>query len=379
MASDGYVDREQSQIKHLALAKYLDVAARIIGQSRDIAYIDCCAGPWGSQTPDYSDTSFGVAIDALRKAREFLLSQGRNPKFRVLLIEKDPAAFAKLKVFAEAAGSPGITVRAENWDFTEHIDEILAFAREGRAFPFAFIDPKGWKLARINVIRPLLQLEPGEALVNLMSSFVTRFVNDENQDFTNLLGENFEEVRNLEGSDQEDEVVHRYCEAVRKVGRFRFMCALPVMKPDQDAFHFHLIYATRHPLGVEKFKEVEKTAERQTEIIRGSKQQRHREQRSGTPDLFPPEVLYRETRYQRLREKNNRLAEAAVLNLIRTRKRVDYKECWAEALQFATVHQNDLRGWLSAWELQGLIRVEGRKKATEKLSRSGTYTISVQG
>jgi hypothetical protein len=210
-----------------------------------------------------------------------------------------------------------------------------------------------------------------------MSSFVTRFVNDANQDFTDLLGANFAEVRDLEGADQEDEVVRRYCEAIRNVGEFRYACALPVMKANQDSFHFHLIYATRHSKGVEKFKEVERGAARQTAIIRAEKQQRKREKRSGNLDLFDPEVRYRETRYQRLEGKNKGLAGTAVMTLIKSRGSVSYDECWAEAMQFAAVYESDLRGWLSTWESQSQVRIAGRKTPTEVLKISSGHVISL--
>jgi three-Cys-motif partner protein len=377
MSSDEYSDREQSQIKHFALGLYLNVAARILGQSRDIAYVDCCAGPWKSETPDYRDTSFGVALRALRDARVFLRSKGKNPKFRMLLIEDDPGAFAKLKAFAGQTSVPETTIRAEKWDFTEHLDEIVEFARQPPAFPFVFIDPTGWKLAQLNVIKPILQLNPGEVLINLMSSFITRFVNDAHQDFTNLLGAKFAELRDLHGEEQEDEVVRRYCEAIRQVGGFRYVCALPVMKADRDSFQFHLIYATRHLKGVEKFKEVERRAARQTEVIRAEKQQKKREKRSRNLDLFTPEIRYQETRYQRLKGKNKGLAGSAVMNLIKTRDSLSYDECWAEAMQFAAVYESDLRGWLAAAESQNLVRIAGRKTSAEVLKIRANHTISL--
>lgn len=377
MSSDEYSDREQSQIKHFALGLYLNVAARILGKSRDIAYIDCCAGPWKSQTPDYRDTSFGVALHALHQAREFLRSKGKSPNFRMLLIEDRPDAFAKLKAFAGQTSVPETTVRAEKWDFTEHLDEIVGFGRRPPAFPFVFIDPTGWKLAQLNVIMPILQLNPGEVLINLMSSFITRFVNDANQDFTNLLGARFAELRDLQGEEQEDEVVRRYCEAIRQVGGFRYVCALPVMKADRDSFQFHLIYATRHPRGVQKFKEVERRAAQQTLVIRAEKQQKKREERSGNLDLFTPEVRYKETRYQRLKGKNKGLAGNAVMNLIKTRDKVSYDECWAEAMQFAAVYESDLRGWLTTWELQGEVGVTGRQMPTEVLKIGAGHVISL--
>lgn len=375
MPSDEYLDREQSQIKHFALGKYLEVAALILGHSKNVAYIDCCAGPWNARTVDLSDTSFGIATGALAAAHKSLASKGKNSSFRALLIESAPEPYRQLKSFADHARFPGLTVTAKNWDFSQRLGEIIEFARAPRTFPFTFIDPKGWKLAQLNVIRPLLELNPGEVLINLMSSFVTRFVNDANLDFTQLLGPGFSQVRELTGADQEDEVVRRYCDAIRRVGHFPYVCALPIMKADSDAFHFHLIYATRHPLGVKKFKEVERRAEQQTEVIRAEKQQKKREQMSGIRDLFAPEVRYHETRYQRLQEKNKTLAQNAVFNLISARQSVSYDDCWAEAMQYAAVFESDLRSWLLAWEFQERIQISGRKSASERLKTGSHHQI----
>jgi len=45
-------------------------------------------------------------------------------------------------------------------------------------FPFTFIDPTGWEPPAINLITPILRLEPGEVLINLMTSWIRRFISD---------------------------------------------------------------------------------------------------------------------------------------------------------------------------------------------------------
>jgi len=69
-----YRDREQSYVKHVILRTYLERFAHIIGSWADsITYVDCFSGPWQTKSEEFRDTSFGIAIDELRKARQNLL------------------------------------------------------------------------------------------------------------------------------------------------------------------------------------------------------------------------------------------------------------------------------------------------------------------
>jgi hypothetical protein len=280
-----------------------------------------------------------------------------------------------LDTYAKERTSSEIKVRAENWDFADHIDEIVRYCSGRRTFPFILIDPTGWKLAGISRISPLLKLRPGEVVINLMSSFITRFVNDGVTDFSDLLGADFPELRSLSGSELEFAVVRKYCDLIKSEGGFSYVCALPVMKPDSDAFNFYLIYATRNLKGVEVFKSVEKRTEKQTHVVRADVQLRQREEKTGVLDLFPAPVLYREQKYQQLAEDNRGRAKKRVWDLLTGSDEVSYDDCWAEALQFSAVYQMDLRGWLTEWERVGKIYVKGRKKPNEVLKRGCDHRL----
>jgi three-Cys-motif partner protein len=354
-----YDEREQSEIKHYALRLYLQAAARILGNTKNLKYVDCCAGPWKERTTDLSDTSFGVAIPTLKAAAFELASRGISRQFACLLIEKDPDAFTKLEVFAKRSDTTSLRIHARNCDFTEKLAEIVRYCSSDGTFPFIFIDPTGWQLAGISKIRPLLQLNPGEVLINLMSSFISRFIKDNRTDFSDLLGTDFPSLRELSGPELELAIVDKYCELVKREGGFEYVCSLPVMKPDADCFNFHLIYATRHRKGVEVFKAVEKKTEEMTHIIRADRQQKDRQTRSGQDELFGPHVQYQEGCYQRLTRTNRNRAKEAVRALIELNGEIPYDSCWGEALQFSTVHEKDLRDWIGAWDQQGLITIQG--------------------
>ena len=125
-----YQDREQSQVKHRVLQRYLQAFAPIVGSAYDeIVYVDCMAGPWESRDSSLSDTSFHTALDVLRRCRH----QGRCKKVRALLIEKDPDSYRLLDAYARSITD--IEVVTKCWDFNEHVADIVAFAKQKNTRP----------------------------------------------------------------------------------------------------------------------------------------------------------------------------------------------------------------------------------------------------
>ena len=144
------------------------------------------------------------------------------------------------------------------------------------------------------------------------------------------------------------------------------------MKPDQDAIHFYLIFGTRSAKGVEVFKSVEKKTEEETALVRALRQQSKRP----TLDLFSADVLYsREERYRRLAARRKEDAQKALWQLLSKKGSVLYDDCWAEALQFPTVYESDLRAWLKDAEEIGSVRIDGRKRPDESPTRDRGHVI----
>jgi hypothetical protein len=84
----------------------------------------------------------------------------------------------------------------------------------------------GWECAAIPVIQPLLQVQPGEVLINLMTSWITRFLQDPTKPFKNLLDPDYEKIIELTGDEREEAIVNAYTEAVRKAGNFPYACTV---------------------------------------------------------------------------------------------------------------------------------------------------------
>jgi three-Cys-motif partner protein len=96
-----YDGREQTLVKHFILRKYLLRLALIVGPwSKAIDYIDCFSGPWNVRGENYEDSSFGIAIAELRKARDKLAERSIDLRLRCFFLEEDADAYAELDAFA---------------------------------------------------------------------------------------------------------------------------------------------------------------------------------------------------------------------------------------------------------------------------------------
>ncbi len=177
-----YVGREQTLVKHFILQNYLGRFAHIVGTfAQAITYVDCFSGPWNVRSQELKDSSFAIALEELRKARTTLEAKGRALKLRCMFLEKNPAAYRKLKEFATSVTDAEI--ETHNDELAGSIGDVLQFIKQGgrRSFPFVFIDPTGWSGFEMKLIAPLLQLKPGEVLINFMTDYIRRFIDSPDQ------------------------------------------------------------------------------------------------------------------------------------------------------------------------------------------------------
>ena len=359
MKDDHYFDREQSQVKHRVLERYLQAFSPIIGSKYDeIVYVDCMAGPWESKDQALHDTSFHTAISVFQECK----SRGRCKRVRALLVEADHDRYPLLEQYAKSVHD--IEVVTRNWDFTQHIGDIVAFSKEAKnGFPFFFIDPTGWKEVVPSLIRPILQVAPGEVLINFMTSWIKRFLDDPDKPFHELFGRaEVERLRQLPAEEREDEIVNVYAASIREQGRYSYTCAMPIMMPDRDDIHYHLVFGTRSFRGLEEFKEAEDVSIRFMHELRANAQRRRALQATGQGFLLPASDMYHERRFRVLNQRRRTNARAAVVEVLRQRRKVLYSELYQEAMQFATVTESDLREWLDEWGQAGQIRYDNWAK-----------------
>ena len=296
---------------------------------------------------------------------------GKTLKLRCFFLEKTPSAYAKLKQFADKQDD--VEIETKNKKLEDAIQDILNFVQDGgpKSFPFIFIDPKGWSGFALETITPLLKLNPGEVLITFMTEHIRRFIEwpqKQNQEsFIKLFGSSQfkDKLKGLEEKDREDAIVTAYSDRVKIVGAYGYTSSAIVLHPKKNRTHFHLIYATRDPKGIEVFKDAEKKAMPVMEKTRDEAQKREREERTGQTELglFSGTVTQDPSEYFRsLRERYISRARAAVLALLQTKKQLAYDEAWSSAMTFPLTWESDLKDWIRDWEQNGRLEIMGMKK-----------------
>ena len=368
MSSDEqiYWGREQTGVKHVILQRYLLRLAVIVGGTwaDTITYIDCFSGPWENNAADYSDTSFGIAIQELKKAKLELNKRDKQPRFRCLFLEKDKNAFAKLEAFCKNESQ--VEAKAQNSLLENAVPEILKFHQRGgqKNFSFTFIDPTGWTGIEMDVIRPLLKQMPGEVLINYMTSFIRRFIESNDQSlapsFDRLYGDaNFRaKLQSIPKGERDDVMVEEYVRRIKSEGEFQFVCYTPIFQPKTNDIHFHLIYCTRHGKGLEVFKKEEREAVKMMEQARAEAQQRNRES-GGARELFPPKEMHDTSFYDSLRIKYLSKAQSRIRTLLSSKQPVDYDRLWEAALTTPLVWVQDLDQFLLELKKDGKLKFIG--------------------
>lgn len=378
MSLDGqnYMGREQTLVKHIILQRYLLRLAVIVGSwAEAVTYVDCFSGPWENKSADYSDTSFGIAVQELRKAQDELFKQSKSPRFRCFFLERDKKAFAKLQSFCSKVS--GLEAVPRNSDLEHSVTEIQNFYRQGGKdnFAFTFIDPTGWTGFEMDVIRPLLQHKPGEVLINYMTSFIRRFIESQDPElisgFDKLYGGSAfrTKLASVAEVDREEAMVEEYARRIKLEGGFQFVCYTPVFRPETNAVHFHLIYCTRHEKGLEVFKKEERKAVEAMEQARAEAQQRSR-QSGGDLELFPSKEMHDTRFYDSLRTKYLGNAHSKVRTLLSSKQAVDYDQLWAVALTTPLVWVEDLNQFLAELKRDGKLKFIGVSER-EKFPKHG--------
>lgn len=351
-----YFEREQSQIKHVILDKYLERFARIVGSwARGLIYIDAFSGPWNSVSDDLRDSSFAIACNQLRAARHSIQEiHKKTLPITCVFLETDPSAFRQLGSYARSQND--LEIVAWNRSFESVIPELVQFvgSRPRGHFPFILIDPRGWKGFAMDSITKLIQLQPCEVLVNFMTGHILRFIEDERDgvkaSFHKLFGDDSYErlIEGLTGRKREDAIVRAYADRLASVGGYPCTCTTFVLQPTRDRTHFHLVYATRDVTGIQAFKEAERKALTLSESLRSDAKRRARESTSKQMEFFSgaevPDIVH----LRSLQVHYEQLAIASLNELFSKRVEVPYDELFANALRHPMVQEAFLKAWIKS-------------------------------
>lgn len=353
-----YKDREQTYLKHFFLERYLETVAYHIGFSqKEFVYVDCFSGPWRAANEDLGDTSIRIALDRLNAVRNGLAQQQKYPSIRAVFIEKSPSAFTTLQQVLHAHRGD-IKTTALPGSFEDNIGRILDHV--GSTFAFFFVDPTGWSGFAMDNLRPILQRTKGEVMINFMFDFINRFLNFQNAANEESLDRCFgtrawRSIRDR--PEREPALVNLYVEQVRATGCFPYATFSRILKPLHDRAYFHLVYATRSPKGVEKFRDVEKKTVTEQQSVREKAQREHRERMSGQGEIdFGSDVPSRE--FLAERGEQLRKADARLMSLL-AEGSVPYTILQPRILELPLVWNTDLNEMLVQGRRAGRFEIEG--------------------
>jgi three-Cys-motif partner protein len=294
VAIQDYQGREQSYVKHVFLERYLERLVHKTASTYDhIVYVDGFAGPWHSANEQFQDTSFGIALNALRQARATWKGAGHEVKMSAYLVEQDSAAYRRLAGISSQY--PDVEVRTYHDDFLRALPTILGNISPA-AFSFFFIDPKGWRF-RLHDLAKMLQRGRSEVIFNFMFDFINRAASmkepaiEQGVDELIPFGDWRQKLQSAElrGATSEDRkaiIVEAFGESLAKIGSYKYVAETTVLKPLSDRALYCLCYATRHPKGIEVFRDCQLKALQEQARTRAVTKVKHAEAITGQHEIF---------------------------------------------------------------------------------------------
>ena len=214
-------------------------------------------------------------------------------------------------------------------------------------------------------------------LINFMYDFINRFLGFQDASNEESLDRCFgtpswRAIRDR--PDRESALVDLYMEQVRATGAFPYVTFTRILKPLHDRAYFHLIYATRSPTGIEKFREVERKVVAEQETVRERAQREHRESRSGQTEFefaleAPSNTLQEERDLQRVK------AEAKVLKLLE-KGPMRYEMLEPLVLELRLVWRTDLNEILVEGRRSGRVIIDGLRPRERTPKRGCTIRLA---
>lgn len=337
--TDPYQDREQTKAKHFILKGYLQALSFKILRFSDITYVDGFSGPWKTKTEDFADSSFMIAIAALKDAQQKIFQETQTRrKVRCFFSERDPDAFAKLKEAVAAHHKPehDFEIKTYCGKFEDAVTDIQIFV--ANSFALIFIDPTGWTGYPFDKIKPLFAPRLCEVLINFMYSFVSRFVETEDEDIVEslnpILGGPGWQNRLDRSLPIGEAVLKLFRDTLRTIGNFEFVVATKIDKATEDRPHFFMAYGTKAYPGLKTFRDIEHKALRAHAVSRVSAKGRKQEAKSGLKDLFSDhEAQVREDAVDEVANADMRKAVPVVLEMIAHNSSLKFRQIAARLME----------------------------------------------
>ena len=347
--NDPYRGREATQAKHFILERYLQALAFKVLTFSDLTYVDGFSGPWKTETEDFSDSSFMIAIRTLTEVQEKLhRDRGTRRNIRCFFSEEDAKTFVKLESSVKQFHKPGsgFIVKTYPGRFEDAVDDIQEFT--GSSFPLIFIDPTGWTGYPLDKIKPLFDRNKCEVLINFMFDHVNRF----SYSLDEATVRSIDPILGGSGwQDRLDPDLSRgraaeklFRETLKDVGDFKYVVSTEIDKSTIDRLHFFIAYGTKHLEGLKVFRETEYRARRLHERNRANAKERKRRERTGMDDLFSDhQAAVKESMIDEIVEKKCALAATDLMAILSIRDKVRFDSVVGELLERHMLRETNIK------------------------------------
>jgi len=344
-----YSGREQTAAKHFILKRYLQALAFKVLTFADIAYVDGFSGPWETRTPDFSDTSFMIAIQVLKDAQTKIRErEGMKRQIRCFFSENDPKAYGQLAAAVASHHNPSDLFEIETYpgDFVDAVPQIRKTI--GRAFPLIFIDPTGWTGYPFDRIQTIFDYGRCEVLINFMYDFVNRFVASEDE----VIVASLDPILGGPGwRNRLDKTLSRglaveklFRETLKHVGKFQHVVSTKIDKSTADRPHFFLAYGTKSRDGLRVFRQIEYEALKEHARNRANAKEKWSEQKSRMLDFFPGhEAVVQEASVDDLVSEQMKSAMGEIQNKLAARLAIPFSEVVDGALEAFMLRETNVK------------------------------------
>ena len=364
-----YAGREQAWVKHYFLGSYLERLVHKVANKFDtVVYVDGFSGPWLSEAEDFSDTSFGIALEALRKAKGSWKALGREVTMKAVLVEKSAKAFAALEGLQPKY--PDVTIEPIHGDFRELVGDIVA-AIPGDAFAFVLIDPKGWRI-------PMIKLDAliGRPNTEVLFNFMFEFINRAAAMSPGVTVEGLNELLPIAGwrealaevdlnypSDARPQaridILHGAFRTVLKErGQYQYVADVPVLRPLKDRIIYSLVYGTRSATGIEVFRDCQVRTLAEQSLMRGSAKVAAKQAATGQGDMFGTESGLAPDLTAKFLDRERESARTLLLELAENGG-TRWARAWPEVLARHAIRRTELNAIAAQFRREGKLVFDG--------------------
>ena len=259
------------------LRSYLAAWFAIMGRTKrgqDLLYVDGFAGPG-----EYANYPMGSPIAALHIAQDAIVKSGaewRAGDVHYAFIEQQKQTFAHLQEQVQSfQSSARVHVHLLNSSFVDGMAALKTLLPDAftKSFPlFVFIDPFGPTAVPFSTVAEILSSGCSEVLINLDADGIARIFKAKEQAKSEahldaiLPDKSWREMlsEDLPFAELCKQVLELYKAGLRNLPSVRYVFAFEMQGPG-GALNYYLVFASQHPLGLEKMKEamrsIDKTGE----------------------------------------------------------------------------------------------------------------------